>query len=186
MKLIGLMASTLLLAPYAFSDTTQAVSSDDWGAQGQRFVPLHHHKRLADYVEQMVMGLKINQQAVADKSIAVASFVEFDSTLTQTNMLGNQLAENFMQQLRKQGFSVTESKATGEVKITQNGDFAFSREAHQLPKGQSCCVLTGTMIYSPSGVEVNARLFELDSNKVLASAQGVIPYFVVRHLGQVN
>lgn len=184
MKLLGLIG--VLLISNAVANTAQPASHNDWETNGQRFVPQHHHKRLTHYVEQMVIALKMDKQVVGDESIAVASFVEFDATLTHTNMLGNQLAENFMQQMRKQGFSVSESKSTGTVKITEKGDLAFSRDATEVQKEQSCCVLTGTMIYSPAGIEVNARLFDLNNNKVLASAEGLIPYFVVNHLGQVN
>ncbi|MBT1065221.1 hypothetical protein KJY73_16645 [Bowmanella sp. Y26] len=186
MKVIGLICALLLSASPAFSDAPTSTSRGNWATDGQRFVPLHHHKRLASYVEQMVMRLNIDEQGLSKKNIAVASFVDFDSTLTKTSMLGNQLAENFMQELRKQGFSVTESKSTGSIKVTVSGDIAYSRQAHEVPKVQSCCVLTGTIIYSPAGIEVNARLFDLRNNEVLASADGLIPYFVVSHLGQMN
>ncbi|WP_102795096.1 FlgO family outer membrane protein [Bowmanella denitrificans] len=175
-----------LTACHAMADAVADMTHEQWQTEGKRFVPPYHHKRLADYVEQMVFDMDQHALAALEGNILVASFVDLDDSLSSTSMLGNQLAENFMQQMRKQGYPVAESKATGNVMITQTGDLVFSRTARKVRQAEYCCVLSGTLIYGPSGIEVNARVFEHNSQAVLASASGLIPYFVVSHLGQLQ
>ncbi|GAA0360095.1 hypothetical protein GCM10009092_25390 [Bowmanella denitrificans] len=176
----------LFLTSIVLATESPETSNEHWASQGQRYVPEHHYKRLADYVEQMVLSMDDNALSQSNEGIVVASFVDLDESLTHTSMLGNQLAEQFMQQLRKQGYSVTESKATGRVTITERGDIVYSRDNRTLRQGEYCCVLSGTLVYSPVGIEVNSRLFDLQSQAVLASASTVIPYFVVSHLGRLE
>lgn len=140
-----------------------------------------HFNLLNDYVEQMAMDLR---QDLADAKtlfpIAVASFVHFDSTLDNADVLGNQIAEYFITELRDMGLTVNDHKITGNITVTRKGDFAFSRDASMLKSIQNVgYVLTGTMTKQMNGVMINARVVGLDSNMVVASTSKLIPNVVL-------
>lgn len=163
--------------------------ADDYGNKAfhQGYSPASHKVTLASYAEQMVVSLFQNGGIPANGSIAVASFVDFDDSLRNTNVLGNQLAENLIIQLQKFGYNVSETKATKVLQIDDSGDYILSRDPRKVKTANNfCCILTGTMIYAPSGIEVNARLFNTRNNMIIASSHTTIPYFVTKHLGIVQ
>jgi TolB-like protein len=143
----------------------------------------YSHKLLGDYVEQMTMQMVGTNPPVLTSPIAVASFVQFDSTLTRTDILGNQLAESFIHELQQYGMPVVDYKVTGAIRITPRGDFAFSRDVRELAADQAIgYILTGTVIRAKGGVIVNARIVGLTSKVVVASTKTFIPGFVLKSL----
>lgn len=140
-----------------------------------------HFNLLNDYVEQM--ALDIRQDLVDTKlafPIAVASFVHLDSSLNNTDVLGNQIAEHFITELRDMGLAVSDHKVTGNLQVTPRGDFAFSRDTNQLKQIQNVgYVLTGTMSKQMNGMLINARVVGLSSNMVVASSSKLIPNVVL-------
>ena len=147
------------------------------------YAPEHHNVSLASYAEQLVLLLQQNIEPQKAGNIAVASFVDFDTTLLNSHALGNQLAERFITQLRRFGFTVVDTKANKQLQITSKGDFIFSRPARRVVRNQQLTsILAGTLIYTPRGIEVNSRILDLSTQTVLASAAITIPYFVVNHL----
>jgi TolB-like protein len=187
-----ILATVSLMALTACQASSQAPARDvamphaDYhdSAYDQSFAPSRHHKQLHDYVSTMIVRLLDHQDIQQASSIAVASFVDFDDSLTSTSMLGNQLAENFLVMLPQYGLTAIELKGRSAVELTSQGDLAFSRsQRRSLARSGHCCVLAGTLIYAPAGVEVYARVFKLSDQRVLASSKTTIPYFVVQHLG---
>lgn len=136
-----------------------------------------HFARINDYAEQLSMDLlETIQPGQVRGPIAVTSFVNFDQTLNRTDPLGNQLAESMLHELRQMGLSLVDFKSTDYVKVTPQGDMAFSREAYEITKRQHInYVLSGTMIKNSRGVVVQARIVQLGSNQVKASAKSFIP-----------
>ncbi|NOU50753.1 flagellar biosynthesis protein FlgO [Pseudoalteromonas sp. JBTF-M23] len=146
----------------------------------RRYSPVIHNLQLANYVEQMALELVDTMNSDQDINIAVASFVDFDSNLRTTNQLGNQIAETFIHQLQKFGYGVVDFKTTNSVSVTQKGDLSFSRDVKALTnKRVASHVLSGTMIYRSSGVEVNARVTDIDSKQVVASTRKLVPSYVL-------
>lgn len=140
----------------------------------------YSHKMLGHYIEQMTMNMVGNEYNKMTTPIAVASFVQFDSTLMKTNVLGNQIAEGFIHELQQYGLPVVDYKVTGAIRITPKGDFAFSRNVMELASNQSIgYILSGTLVHAKDGVIVNARIVGLSSKVVIASAKGFIPGFVL-------
>jgi len=145
------------------------------------FKPYAKQNLLSDYVEQMAMRLaqSIDEEPLP-KPIAITSFVQFDSTLNRSDILGNQLSELFFVELQQFGLSVIDHKATNFIKVTSTGDFVLSRNSRDLQRMQSFgYVLSGTMLASERGVIVNARIISLSDQRVVASAKGLIPSFVI-------
>ncbi|CAM3935987.1 FlgO family outer membrane protein [Pseudoalteromonas byunsanensis] len=147
----------------------------------RRFNPSQHHLRLANYVEQMALDLVDTMNSEQDINIAVTSFVDFDNNLRTTNQLGNQLAETFIHQLQKFGYGVVDFKTANSVSVTTNGDFSFSRDVRVLAnKRIASHILSGTMIYRNTGVEVNARVIDIDSKQVIATSTKLVPNYVLQ------
>ena len=111
--------------------------------------------------------------------IAVASFVDLKD-LESTNWLGNQIAENFVHELQRHGMIVVDFKTTGHIRVTKEGDYAFSRDWKELPERQIIdYVVTGTMMEQEDGILLNARMIGMQSRVVVATAQSFIPAWVL-------
>lgn len=111
--------------------------------------------------------------------IAVASFVNLKD-LESTNWLGNQLSENFVHELQRHGLVVIDFKTTGHIRVTEEGDYIFSRDWKELPERQIIdYVVAGTMMEQETGILINARMIGMQSRVVVASAQSFIPSWVV-------
>ena len=146
----------------------------------QVYTPHSHHVKLESYVEQMALDLvdtMVSDQAI---NIAVVSFVNLDKTLQKSTQLGNQLSETFIHQLQKFGYGVVDFKTTDQVAVTHFGDFVFSRDIKQLSGERVAShVLSGTLLYRANGVEVNARVIDIDSKRVIASSTKLVPSYVL-------
>ncbi|TMN74651.1 flagellar biosynthesis protein FlgO [Pseudoalteromonas sp. S1727] len=149
---------------------------------GAQFTPNKHHKTLVNYVEQMALDLVDTMQTELDVSIAVTSFVDLDASLNNSSQLGNQLSESFIHQLQKFGYGIVDFKTTDHIAMTARGDFVFSRDIEQLAdKHIASHVLSGTLIYRSNGVEVNARIIDINSKRVIASSNKTLPYYVLNN-----
>ncbi|MFT4938205.1 MAG: TolB-like protein [Paraglaciecola sp.] len=147
------------------------------------FNPRTNHKKLNDYVQQMIIDFQLN--GPFSNPIAITSFVEFDETLNKTNSLGNQLAEAFLIEMSQAGYPVADINASGKILINADGSFAFTRQ-QQKQFSKLCCALSGNLIYQSDGVRVNSKVFDIKTKRIFAASSLVIPYFVVEHLGQTQ
>ncbi|OFC70984.1 FlgO family outer membrane protein [Alteromonas confluentis] len=177
-------------APSPAANEADADSTDSFGAVGQPQLyssvqgayqgrPLTHH--VGDYVRNMAQDLVSNMEYVSNKTpVAVTNFALLDSDLQHTNLLGHQMAESFMHELHKYRIPVVDFKATDYIRVTDDGDFLLSRDYLDLSSSLPVdYVLTGTMAKHQGGVLVNARILGIESRAVVASAQLLIPFYVV-------
>ncbi|WP_413110736.1 FlgO family outer membrane protein [Thaumasiovibrio sp. DFM-14] len=119
--------------------------------------------------------IESNHYLTARTPLAVTSFVDLQD-MDETNWLGNSLSEAFMYQMQQRGYTVVDYKATGAIRVTDEGDFTISRNWEDLAGEQLVdYVLTGTMLRQGGGVLVNARVIGMRSRVVIASAQGFLP-----------
>jgi TolB-like protein len=137
-------------------------------------------KNINHYVRGLMQDMAGNLQYVsASTPVAVASFVFLDGPYDSTNLLGNQIAESFIHEIRKFDIPVLDFKTTGYIRITPDGDFAQSRDYLELSENtQITYILTGTLVKHQGGYLVNARMVGMKSRIVVASAQSLIPYKV--------
>ena len=113
----------------------------------------------------------------------VTHFALIDTNLQETDLLGKQMAESFVHELHKFRVPVIDFKATDYIRITDGGDFVLSRDYLELSSSlQIDYVLTGTMAKHQGGVLVNARILGIESRAVVASAQMLVPFYVVEAL----
>lgn len=139
---------------------------------------------LSEYTEQMAMELKRDTDNLdIEEPIVVASFVYFDDNLKSTSALGNQLAEYFINDLQNIGLPVSDHKLSAGLIVNEQGDFSLSRNIEELNADIDIgYVLTGTMIQNPTGMVINARLIDRNSNKVIASATKLIPNLLIEDM----
>ena len=133
-----------------------------------------------DVVKDMPYHMLESSTFVSPKTpVAVASFVNL-ADLESTNWLGNQLSENFVHELQRHGLIVVDFKTTGHNRVTESGDYVFTRDWKELPERQIIdYVVTGTMTEQETGILVNARMIGMQSRVVVATAQTFIPNWVI-------
>lgn len=148
------------------------------------YSPSFTHKSLADYAEQLAMQLIDNARGITSHSlVGVTSFVNLDSTLQKTDVLGNQLAELFIGELQQFGISVVDFKTTNTIMVEPTGDYIFSRDTDELASELDMdYVLSGTLIRNEKGVHISARIIALSNRRVTSTASILIPHFIVEEL----
>ena len=141
-------------------------------------------KNINHYVRGIMHGLVDNLQYVTNETpIGVASFVFVDSKLDETSVLGQQISESFMHEIHQFGIPVVDYKVTDFIRITNDGDFIFSRDVNELSdKVAIDYILSGTIVRHQAGYLINARIIGLQSKAIVASAQGFIPSDVANAL----
>jgi Predicted integral membrane protein len=176
--------------PVENTNDTQSQGMDAYGAIGQP--PLYSSvqgaykgrpltKHIGDYVKNMAQDLIANMEYVNNKTpIGVTHFALLDTDLQKTDLLGRQMAESFVHELHKFRVPVIDFKATEYIRITDDGDFVLSRDYLELSSSLPIeYVLTGTMTKHQGGVLVNARILGMESRAVVATAQMLVPFYVV-------
>jgi len=190
MNVIDITAEDRSPAVAMSANEAQPSAMDAYGAIGQP--PLYSSvqgaykgrpltKHIGDYVKNMTQDLIANMEYVNDKTpIGVTHFALLDTNLQQTDLLGRQMAESFVHELHKFRVPVIDFKATEYIRITEDGDFVLSRDYLELSSSLPIeYVLTGTMTKHQGGVLVNARILGMQSRAVVASAQMLVPFYVV-------
>jgi TolB-like protein len=134
-------------------------------------------KTINDYARGIMQDLVANLQHVnASTPMAVTSFVFLDGDYVSSGLLGKQLAESFVHEIHKYGLAVIDYKTSDSVRVTQTGDDVLSRVPLEFTNNLPVkYVLTGTLVKHQGGVLVNARIVDIKSKAVVASAQGLLP-----------
>lgn len=175
--LISILLPTLMSCTTSTEDNFYRSTHVDKSEINSYDLPKH---AINDVVKGLAFQMLESSSFVNPKTpIAVASFVNLKD-LETTNWLGNQLAENFIHEFQRHGLVVIDFKTTGHIRVTKEGDYAFTRDWNELPKRQIIdYVVTGTMMEKDDGIMVNARMIGMQSRVVVASAQSFIPSWVI-------
>ncbi len=141
-------------------------------------------KNINHFVRGIMHSLVDNVHYINDKTpIGVASFIYLDGAYNESGLLGNQIAESFMHEVHQFGIPVIDYKTTDYIRVTESGDFIFSRDFLELKDELPIkYVLAGTLVKHQAGILVNARIIGLTSKAIVASAQGFIPNAVAEAL----
>jgi hypothetical protein len=90
--------------------------------------------------------------------------------------LGIQIAESLIHEVHKFGIPVIDFKTTGYIRVTEQGDFAFSKDFEDFSGEMPArYIVGGTMLKHSDGYFINARIVGVKSQAVVASAQSFIP-----------
>jgi len=139
-------------------------------------------KNINHYVRGVMHDLVENLSQVSNQTpIGVTSFVFVDSDLQTTSLLGNQIAESFVHEIHQFGIPVVDYKMMDTLKITDHGDFVYSRDYTKLSSSVEIeYILTGTLAKHVGGYLLNARIIDIDTKSIVSSAQGFVPEHVAR------
>jgi len=174
----------LLLAPALVSCSMLSSTDDFYSVSHQEKGEIDAFELPRHAINDVVKGLayqmlESSSFVTPQTPIAVASFVLLKD-LESTNWLGNQLSESFVHELQRHGLIIVDFKTTGHIRVTKEGDYAFSRDWKELPERQIIdYVVTGTMMEQDGGILVNARMIGMQSKVVVATAQSFIPAWVL-------
>jgi TolB-like protein len=143
----------------------------------QNLPPSYKDHDINHYVRGLMQDLVANLQYVnATTPVAVVSFVMLDSNYNDSNLLGIQIAESLIHEVHKFGIPVIDFKTTGFIRITEQGDFAFSKDYQDFSGDMPArYIVGGTMLKHTDGYLINARIVGVTSQAVVASAQSFIP-----------
>lgn len=129
------------------------------------------------YARGLMQDLVANLEYVNTTTpLAVVSFVMLDSDYDAANLIGIQIAESLMHEAHKFGIPVIDFKSTGFIRVTKQGDFAFSKDYADLSGDMPArYIMGGTMLKNIDGYLINARIVGVKSRAVVATAQSFIP-----------
>ncbi|MEP2653353.1 MAG: FlgO family outer membrane protein, partial [Paraglaciecola sp.] len=129
------------------------------------------------YIKNLTNQLMSNLKKVnTNTPVAVVSFVMLDSDYNQSSLLGNQISESLIHEIHTHGIPVIDFKTTGYVRVTEKGDFAFSKDYEDFDsKLPADFVVGGTLLKHKDGYLINARIVDFISKSVMATAQNFIP-----------
>ncbi|WP_299495054.1 FlgO family outer membrane protein [uncultured Shewanella sp.] len=125
------------------------------------------------YVSSRILDdlVQFNQGLFETQLIVVTTPV-FLNELTQTNPLGLALQDSLMTGLQQRQFTVIDANMSHNIQITPTGDFMLSRDWKQLPASLMVDhALVSTMSVTSEGVILNVRLLNIDSRRLVSSAQ---------------
>lgn len=195
MKALAMFAgiSALVLAQ-GCSNTVATTSQEHYEPMGtgwklpQSMPHIHSHKTIDDYAEQLAMQLIENlHYAKPEDTVAVTSFVELDSSLMKTNLIGNHLADSLMGELQQFGVAVLDYKLRDAIVVNADGDFAFSRDHTRLQEWHDIdYILSGTMTRNARGILIHARIAGMKSKVVVSSAKILLPNHVINSIYYSN
>jgi len=112
-----------------------------------------------------------NKLSGDNEEIAITSFVNLDQ-LNKTSHFGRTLSEAFFDELFTRGFNVTDFRGQETISINRNGEYFLTRDIKLLDKDVvSAYILVGTYSYFEGKIQLNVRIIDNSSGKVLASAR---------------
>lgn len=183
------MNTKTLLAVIAASALFHGVAngqlSEEWGTSFQAASESGYSLRLGDatstarlnqlsafLADQLTHNRTV--QNLSDGRIAIASFVTLPS-LNETDKVGLALEERLMHEMQSRGFRIVDYKISGNLKIREAGDFAYSRNVGELRNEHNVhYLLTGVIENSADGYAIHARLVDASDNLLVSSAQAFL------------
>jgi TolB-like protein len=111
---------------------------------------------------------------VSDSRIAIATFANMPS-LVESDKIGLAIEERMTHEMQTRGFRIVDYKLTGSLKITERGDFVYSRHVADLRRDYNInYFLAGVIENSVDGFVIHARLVDAASNIVVSSGQAFL------------
>jgi len=131
---------------------------------------------LSEVVSKMAEQLLYNfPKKYHDETIALTSIVDLNDH-SLTNWLGQTVSEQFIHELHIRKLRIIDFKLTGNIQLTNDGEFAITRDWKKLNKNLDVQrILTGTMSRNEEGVIFNIRIVNANSNLVESTSSAFIP-----------
>jgi TolB-like protein len=125
-------------------------------------------------VRQLSVGLR--EHRVKRLPMAVLPFVELgsDTAETDTDLLGERVAENFIYQMQQGQYNLIDYRALS-LTTTEKAPLSRQNLSALYSRNRIYFVLTGTYARYPDGIVLNARVLDTTTRQVLASGQTQVP-----------
>lgn len=148
---------------------------------GELVLNFHTHQMVGDFTARLAHQLlKNSYQKEWEGDIVIASFVNFDDTLKESNALGNLISENLLGDMQLYDVPVLDVHMKGWLEINNTGDYIFSRDGDEIAFNENIkYVLSGVMVRVERGIKVNARIIELNSQKIISTSTVLIPNYLL-------
>ncbi|WP_299004127.1 FlgO family outer membrane protein [uncultured Shewanella sp.] len=126
----------------------------------------------ASQIANLLDELVVFNQGLPEAQLIVVATPVLLSELTKTNAVGLALQDSLMTGLQQRAFTVIDANMSPKLKVTSAGDFMLTRDWRQLSSSLMVDhALVSTMILTPEGLILNARLLHISSQRVMSSAQ---------------
>lgn len=124
---------------------------------------------IQDLANRLFSSSRLKQEKI--ESIALTSFVNLHN-FNSTSHFGRTISEAFFDELYLRGFSVSDFRGQEAISINANGEYLLTRDVKKLNKEVSSeHALVGTYTVFEKKVLINARIVEIMSGKIVASAR---------------
>ncbi|PKF62777.1 hypothetical protein CW745_04970 [Psychromonas sp. psych-6C06] len=132
---------------------------------------------LSEVVSKMADQLLYNfPKKFHNENIALTSIVDLNDH-SVTNWLGQTISEQFIHELHIRQLRVIDFKLTGNIQLTEAGEFALTRDWKKLNKNLDVQrILTGTMSRNEEGMIFNIRIVNADTNIVESTSSAFVPH----------
>ena len=132
---------------------------------------------LGEIVSKMADQLLYNfPRQYYKETIALTSIVDLND-LKATSWLGQTISEQFIHELHIRKLQVIDFKLTGNIQLTDRGEFALTRDWKKLNKDVEVeRILTGTMSRNEEGIMLNVRIVNVNTNIVESTSSAFIPH----------
>lgn len=140
----------------------------------------------ASYTAMLAQQLVDNASiTMKDAQIGVTHMVGVTSQYNKSTALSQVISEQLMLELHRRHWNVMDFKTTDFIRVTDNGDFALTRDYLELDEIMPIShVVVGTLSNHRDGMMVNTRLVDINSKKITSVAQVFIPESVLRQLDE--
>lgn len=134
-------------------------------------------ERLAQQLfTDLAQPLTVQQRQLAVSSFLPVRPLSLHALSAQEIELANQLADSMLTEAVQRGYNAVDIRLRREVLLQGDHEQGFSRQLNELKQQHSARVLlSGTYSVQEDGFIVNARLIDVESQKVLAAATDYIP-----------
>lgn len=159
LKLVTILA-LMLTGPNLFSkEVTKTVKANS-------------HNILDEAITELADELLLYNKIIGiNEEIAITSFVDLHQ-FDKTTHFGRTISEAFFDELFTRGFNVTDFRGQDTISINKEGEYFLTRDIKLLNKDVvSAYILVGTYSYFEGKIQINARIIDNMSGKVLASAR---------------
>ena len=124
---------------------------------------------MADQIER-----NFDRESLQDTFI-VTSFSNLNR-LSETTRFGRLVAENLMHELQMRRWKIFEVRLTKDITINESGEFSLSRDINKIKEiNRVGGIITGTYSTADGYIIVNARVIDIDTGRVVSSAQSSMP-----------
>ena len=98
------------------------------------------------------------------------------NNLQETSPFGRLVGEHLIHELQVRGWTVSDIRLSKELIVNGSGEFSLSRDLRRLREVMPAAnVVTGTYTATRDGILVNVRVINLESGRIVSSAQTRFP-----------